>query len=128
MTRNNIKTIASRSSFWDQSKCIVCGCTDGRACEEGCSWSVNAPPVCSSCVTSWLIASLWDIAMRTPKLSAYPVAKPPKEIDDLRGIYNVLAKQDRRHGLPTLRQARQIVRNERKSENLRRQRKGAWRP
>lgn len=112
MTRNSIKTIVSRAPVFDSDKCIVCGCTDSRACAEGCSWSVNAPPVCSSCVTRWLIANLWDIAMRTRKLEARPVARSPIEIEDLRRIYTALSKQETRHGLPAFRQVRQIGRNE----------------
>lgn len=33
------------------SRCVVCGCTDERACAEGCSWTVNNGEcgVCSAC-------------------------------------------------------------------------------
>jgi hypothetical protein len=35
----------------DQAKCIVCGCTDSRACDGGCSWACVAPPICSRCAS-----------------------------------------------------------------------------
>ena len=31
--------------------CVVCGCTDDRACRPiPCSWVTKRPPVCSGCV------------------------------------------------------------------------------
>ena len=37
-----------------ERKCVYCGCTEGRACAGGCSWSVLHPKtltgVCSQCV------------------------------------------------------------------------------
>lgn len=30
--------------------CRFCGCTDDRACPEGCSWANRGRTVCSSCV------------------------------------------------------------------------------
>lgn len=32
-----------------QLACIVCGCTEDRACEGGCSWVSLNPPFCSAC-------------------------------------------------------------------------------
>lgn len=29
--------------------CLICGCTDSKACEGGCSWVL--PEICSKCVT-----------------------------------------------------------------------------
>ncbi len=29
--------------------CVVCGCTDSKACEGGCSWVETKPPTCSTC-------------------------------------------------------------------------------
>ena len=31
----------------DEGRCLVCGCTDMRACDGGCSWV--GPAVCSRC-------------------------------------------------------------------------------
>jgi hypothetical protein len=30
-------------------RCIVCGCTEERACPGGCSWVSVNPPKCSAC-------------------------------------------------------------------------------
>lgn len=30
--------------------CVVCGCTEERACDGGCSWVMSRPPLCSACV------------------------------------------------------------------------------
>lgn len=30
-------------------KCVVCGCTDARACEGGCEWAGTVPPICTGC-------------------------------------------------------------------------------
>lgn len=31
-------------------RCIVCGCTDDRACEGGCTWVIREPvAICSEC-------------------------------------------------------------------------------
>ncbi len=32
-----------------EQKCRICGCTDSKACEGGCSWVL--PEICSKCVT-----------------------------------------------------------------------------
>lgn len=45
----------------DGPACVVCGCTQNNACEEGCCWAVGNPPVCSSCVTIYLIAEQWRL-------------------------------------------------------------------
>lgn len=36
--------------LFDDAACAVCGCTDDHACEGGCSWVCDDPPVCSACV------------------------------------------------------------------------------
>ena len=30
-------------------RCVVCGCTENRACVHGCSWAYGNPPVCDRC-------------------------------------------------------------------------------
>ena len=35
--------------FDGERACIICGCSDNRACEGGCSWKSVDPPVCSNC-------------------------------------------------------------------------------
>jgi len=34
--------------------CVYCGCTDSRACQEGCCWAIEHPKtatgVCSRCI------------------------------------------------------------------------------
>ena len=32
-----------------EKTCRICGCTDSKACEGGCSWVL--PEICSKCVT-----------------------------------------------------------------------------
>lgn len=32
---------------WDSRRCRACGCTQNRACPEGCSWT--EPDLCSAC-------------------------------------------------------------------------------
>lgn len=39
--------------------CVVCGCTEDRACRPyGCSWVSTRPALCSACV--WFIVNLRD--------------------------------------------------------------------
>lgn len=67
MSRN---TTASPVPTWsrgdDGPACVVCGCTQNRACEEGCCWAIGWPPVCSSCVTTYLLAEQWLLIERAP--------------------------------------------------------------
>lgn len=30
-------------------RCVICYCTDARACSEGCSWLADVADVCSAC-------------------------------------------------------------------------------
>lgn len=30
--------------------CIGCSCTDSFACQGGCSWWADVPPICSACI------------------------------------------------------------------------------
>lgn len=30
-------------------KCVACGCTESRACVDGCSWLSIDPPICDRC-------------------------------------------------------------------------------
>jgi hypothetical protein len=32
-----------------EARCVICGCTESRACEGGCSWASRGPAVCSRC-------------------------------------------------------------------------------
>jgi len=31
-------------------KCLLCGCTEDRACDEGCAWVDNGVDICTACV------------------------------------------------------------------------------
>lgn len=42
---------AASGAFEGERECLVCGCTDSRACEGGCGW-VGPIDVCSACVKS----------------------------------------------------------------------------
>lgn len=45
------KVMASTESQQDikEQTCRICGCTDSKACEGGCSWVL--PGLCSKCIT-----------------------------------------------------------------------------
>lgn len=30
--------------------CMICGCTESRACEAGCSWVNDQDDICTECV------------------------------------------------------------------------------
>lgn len=57
----------------DERKCVVCGCTDTKACEGGCEWDVTDPPVCSRCtrgrpyVAIKVSAVAWGVSVPGPK-------------------------------------------------------------
>lgn len=36
--------------------CRICGCTDDRACEGGCSWANEGHTICSTCQDASLLA------------------------------------------------------------------------
>ena len=60
--------------------CLICGCTDSKACEGGCDWlrlSIvgKSVPICSKCITDEvpdLINLLVDVVLETHQ---------PEEID-----------------------------------------------
>lgn len=56
--------------LFDVAACVVCGCTDDRACEGGCYWVDVGDPVdvCSACVEAYA---------RTKKPAAPP--EPPAQ-------------------------------------------------
>lgn len=72
------------------SKCIVCGCTDERACPGGCDWANDDPPVCTTCVPAWLFARLWDVVAHLEPQAGGPIAGA---IKDLRADYAIVAKR-----------------------------------
>ncbi len=51
--------------------CIVCGCTDSHACEEGCAWvsrdDMSDRGICTECVValSDAVIEYWKIIPRT---------------------------------------------------------------
>jgi hypothetical protein len=61
--------------------CIICGCTESRACEDGCSWALMDPPVCDRCIENPFMlvpdgdSTLWLTPPGpTPARSAVPFA------------------------------------------------------
>jgi hypothetical protein len=42
--------VGQRDALDAEVKCIRCGCTESRACADGCSWASTDPPICSRCV------------------------------------------------------------------------------
>lgn len=91
------------------SKCIVCGCTDRRACPEGCGWVSLDPPVCTSCVRKWMLASTWRVVFELEKFAKGDLAR---DVEALRDMYHLLSRQRAEEfGIPTLRQVCQINRN-----------------
>lgn len=94
------------------AKCIVCGCTDRRACPTGCSWVLRVPPVCSECVNEYLIARAGAIIFE-PELNACDSIAA--DLHELKAIYSLSAK--RGFG-PPMRQIRAINRRAMKSRVL----------
>jgi len=89
------------------SKCIVCGCTDERACDEGCEWISLAPPVCSSCVAKYLMAKAWNLIFMFEDSAKGAIARAIKET---RIAYGAIPADRAEHfGIPSLRQVRQII-------------------
>src|SRR5438093_224948 len=98
--------------LFDESKCIVCGCTDSHACEEGCEWIFARPPVCSQCVAKLFLAKLWGMLFMMEGSAKGELARV---IRDVRSLYGLIsAERASVLGIPTLRQVTQINRNERK--------------
>lgn len=58
--------------------CLFCGCTDERACFEGCSWVCAVPPICSRCVGALraLVSRAKLLELGQPL--GQPFAKPQK--------------------------------------------------
>jgi hypothetical protein len=94
----------------DGPACIVCGCTQNRACDlpDGpCSWVCSFPPVCSGCASTYMLAELWRllwVACLSPRQK--------KEEGALHDLHHQIAK---RGHLPPL---RLITRLQRKLEKL----------
>lgn len=47
-TMKELATLAKKFAAALPTTCRVCGCTEEKACEDGCSWV--APGLCSACV------------------------------------------------------------------------------
>jgi hypothetical protein len=57
--------------------CIGCGCTEERACPNGCSWASMDPPFCTSCAAAdCLLEELMAGG------SVHQVGTPPIPLDD----------------------------------------------
>jgi hypothetical protein len=97
-----------------EPKCIVCGCTERRACEGGCAWVMLTPPLCDKCVRTYLFALLWRVVFNVESVAK---GETRELIRDLRKLYGLLGKADAdRLGIPTLRKVCQIYRNARKAK------------
>jgi hypothetical protein len=59
--------------------CMVCGCTEDRACDGGCSWVDEAQTLCSACADSLALAAVAWLNDRRMSLglSPRPPAAPP---------------------------------------------------
>lgn len=71
----------------DEAKCVVCGCSESRACPEGCSWAFHEPPVCSSCVGPYLIATLMGVALSVEGGGSVPKLATVQAVKRLRKHY-----------------------------------------
>ena len=38
-------------SLLGSGRCVVCGCTDARACPGGCAWANSTHTLCSRCAS-----------------------------------------------------------------------------
>lgn len=75
--------------------CIVCGCTEAKACKGGCSWVSTSPPICSNpkCLKTnaasvtpakEVLAALRKAAEVAPPKKPAPARKPAKRKPDQR--------------------------------------------
>lgn len=39
-------------------KCILCGCTEAHACDDGCSWLTVVPPICTTHIQELVVDAL----------------------------------------------------------------------
>ena len=95
-------------------KCVVCRCTDERACDGGCEWVTTAPPLCSRCVEKYLFAKLWAVVFN---LETEAESKPEvaAAVRDLRKVYGMVEKQNA-YDVPTLREVCAINRRAEKAK------------
>jgi hypothetical protein len=51
-------------------KCILCGCTDVRACDDGCAWLTTDPPICTTHVEELVVDALrWRAFMSSERIA-----------------------------------------------------------
>lgn len=92
------------SKIFDERKCVVCGCTDDRACEDGCSWVAMDPPVCSTCIEWFLFAQAWKLLLMHASLY-------DAELTELMRFHATMARTELatlRKTIPTFKQIRLI--------------------
>jgi hypothetical protein len=87
-----------------EPKCVVCGCTQHNACDEGCEWVLSEPMLCSACVSTYFFV-LWDFFF-----AMEGKAGARRRAQELRRAYDKICNG--RHGTPTLRLTRAIMRRE----------------
>jgi hypothetical protein len=88
-------------------KCVVCGCTQFNACDEGCSWVMREPWLCSACVHTYTIALLFDFFF---SMEGKATAGARRRAAELRRGYDIIGNG--KNGMPTLRGLRAIIRRE----------------
>lgn len=97
----------------DETKCIVCGCTDRFGCDAGCSWlstgSDLVPPLCDQCAAQYLVAKLWAVVFTLEGSARGAVAR---EVRELRTLFRRYISDEigERFAIPTLRQVCEINR------------------
>ena len=87
--------------MFDQRKCVVCGCTDEHACDEGCEWILAEPMVCSQCAVPYMLTVAWGLIW---KLEQRAAATGPmgQRIEEANRVYRLIGNG--RGGMPTFRQ------------------------
>lgn len=70
-------------------RCIVCGCTEERACFDGCSWLLIDPPVCTTiaCTMAYLHAKWMYVSELLAKRSSRPVRETFRDVQALYEVF-----------------------------------------
>ncbi len=64
-----------------EQTCLICGCTDSKACEGGCYWIL--PGICSKCVTDKVPMCIDLLIHAVEERHRLPCARPDCKTCDL---------------------------------------------
>lgn len=67
-----------------ERSCLVCGCTDARACLEGCSWISDDVDVCDACVSNGMsVKSFCEVIATASEKAAGKIATAKAGLDQV---------------------------------------------